>query len=276
MRVALVCHNYPPHPGGLEVMVQNLARGLARAHEVAVISSGWDGAHGVSLEEGITVHRVPALHLTERVGVPYPVPLGPGLPSAVEAIASADVIHAHGSLYASSILAAWMSARAHKPLVLTEHVGFVNYRRAILNSVQRTAWRTIGDRVVRSAALVTALNTRVQGWIEARFPGRRVHYVGNGVDTASFRPRSGAERAEARRKLGLPADEVLALFVARASEKKNLDAVLEIPRTGHHLVVCGAQRGLRSTGVTDLGLLPYARMPELFGCVESPGARLGG
>lgn len=268
MRIALVCHNCVPHPGGLEVMVQNLARGLARAHEVVLVGSAWGEARGESREGNLVVHRPPALHLTERFGVPYPVPLGPGVPAALRAVASADVIHAHGALYASSILAAWTSARIGKPLVLTEHVGFVTYRRAMINSVQRAAWRAIGDRIVRSASLVTAYNTRVQSWLGARFPGLPVRYVGNGVDTALFRPRSAGERAAIRRKLGLPADEVLALFVARAAEKKNLDAVLELPREDHHLVVCGAERGLRAERLTDLGFVPYARMPDLFACVD--------
>jgi D-inositol-3-phosphate glycosyltransferase len=268
MRVALLSHNYPPHSGGLEVMVQNLARGLARAHQVVVVSSGWDRFRGESVEAGVTVHRIPALHVTERFGVPYPVPLGPGLRPALQAIASADVLHAHGALYANSVLAAWTSARARKPLVLTEHVGFVTYRREMINAVQRAAWSAIGDRVVRASQMVTAYNSRVQEWLQQRFPGLRVRYVGNGVDTSLFRPRSTAERKDLRRELGLPADEVLALFVARASEKKNLDAVLEIPREGYHLVVCGAQRGLRSRNLTDFGLVPYARMPELFGCVD--------
>jgi len=107
MRIAILCHNYVPHPGGLEVMVHNLAHGLARHHDVVLVSSGWDGEHGESMDGSVTIHRVPALHLTERFGVPYPVPLGPGLPSALQAVASADVLHAHGALYASSVLAAW-------------------------------------------------------------------------------------------------------------------------------------------------------------------------
>lgn len=268
MRIGLLCHNYLPHPGGLEVMVQNLAQGLARSHEVVLVSSGWNGQRGESREAGVTVHRLPALHITERFGVPYPVPWGAGIRRAIRALSSVDLLHAHGALYASSILGAFIASRKGIPLVLTEHVGFVTYRRELINSVERAAWNVIGDRTVRSAGLITVYNTRVQAWLQARFPAVPVRYIGNGVDTALFRPRPAAERAEIRRRLGLPLDQVLGLFVARASEKKNLDAVLEIPREGFHLVVCGAQRDLRSPGLTDLGVVPYARMPELFGCVD--------
>ena len=103
----------------------------------------------------------------------------------------------------------------------------------------------------------------------ARYAGKDVRFIGNGVDTASFRPRSPADRTRLRRSFGLPDDRPLVLFAARASEKKNLDDVLEITREEFHLVVCGAERGLKRDGLTDLGVVPYARMAELFGCVDA-------
>ncbi len=92
--------------------------------------------------------------------------------------------------------------------------------------------------------------------------------MGNGVDVAAFRPRALEERARLRESFGLPPDKILVLYAARASEKKNLDFVLRIPRDGFHLVVCGWPRGLREDNLTDLGFLPHARMPDLFGCVD--------
>jgi glycosyltransferase involved in cell wall biosynthesis len=249
-------------------MVQNLVRGLARRHEVVLVTSGWNGARGRSGEDGLIVHRTGALHATEDLGIPYPVPFGPGLRAGLDALRSADVLHVHGALYAQSALGAWLSACGNKPLILTEHVGFVHYRRALVNQVQRLAWASIGDRVVRSADVVTTYNTRVEQWLRARFPRARVQYVGNGVDVAAFRPREPAARNPLRREFALPEDKVLVLYAARASEKKNLDAVLQIPRDDFHLVVCGWNRGLQLRGVTDLGILPHSRMPDLFGCVD--------
>src|SRR5881227_2225966 len=106
MRVAMVCHNYLPHPGGLEVIVRNLARHIAHEHRVTLITTEWNGVRGVRLEDGVEVHRLPAFHFTERWSVPYPFPKGPGLRAAIRAIAAADVLHAHGALYATSVLAA--------------------------------------------------------------------------------------------------------------------------------------------------------------------------
>lgn len=269
MRIGMLCSNYVPHPGGLEVMVENLSRGLARRHEVVLVTSGWKGSVGTSRECGIEVHRLPAIHLAESFGIPYPVPFGPGLGPALRALRGVDVVHAHGALYASSVTAAIMGRRRRIPFVLTEHVGFVEYRRAAVNAVQRAAWRAIGDRVVAAAHSVATYNSRVQEWLRRRFPGKPLPYIGNGVDFATFRPRSEAEKAKLRSSLGLPAGKPLLLYAARATEKKNLDAVLRIPRDRFHLVVCGWVRNLRAEGVTDLGILPHSRMPDLFASADA-------
>jgi D-inositol-3-phosphate glycosyltransferase len=267
MHVAVFCHNYPPHPGGLEVMVRQVASGLAARHRVTLLTAAWGEARGIAEEQGVRVHRVPAAHASEAWGVPYPLPLGPGVAAAVREMRGADVLWAHGSLYATSILAALLARRWGKPLVLTEHVGWVPYRRWEIEALERAAWATAGRFVLASAAAATTYNLRVVDWLERRRPGLRTAYVGNGVDVETFRPRPAEERAELRRRLGLPAGETLVLFVGRESEKKNLSAVLAIPRRGFRLAVCGAERRLPGD-VIDLGLVPYELMSGLFASVD--------
>lgn len=269
LKIAMFAHNYLPHPGGLEVMVWNLARGLAERHDVVLVSSAYGEASGVSREDGIEVHRLPATHFTERLGVPYPVPLGPGVARAFAAVADADVVHAHGALYAQTLMARRAARKAGAPLVLTEHVGFVSYASPVVNTMQRLAWRLIGDGTVRRSAEVVTYNARVQQWLERR-SGRIVRYVGNGVDLVRFVRRTGEERRVLRQSFGLPRDGVVGLFVGRDAAKKNLDVVLAAPRSGYTLALCGAQRNLRGEGehLVDLGIVPYDRMADLFGCVD--------
>jgi len=266
-RLAMFVSNYLPHPGGLEVMVWNLARGLARRHDVVLVTSAYDGVHGISDEDGMTVHRLPAVHVTERFGVPYPVPAGPGLRAALRDVAGAQIIHSHGALYAQSILARQLARRARVPFVLTEHVGFVQYPSAALNAIQRAAWTAIGTPLVRSADAVVTYNARVHDELERR-SGREVRFVGNGVDVERFHARSCEERRALRRSFGLPEEGVLALFAARDSEKKNLDVLLRAKREGYTLVVCGWERNLMGRALVDLGVVPYARMAELFACAD--------
>ena len=269
MRIGMLCHNYPPHPGGLEVMVRNLASGLARRHEVTLVTTAFDGVEGKTSEDGMAVWRVPAIHMTERVGIPYPIPMGDTLGAALRSLTSVDLLHAHGALYATSIHAARLARRRTVPFVITEHVGFVEYGNPIVYAVESVAWSTIGDRVMKGANAVTTYNSRVQQWLGRRYASREIRFIGNGVDTATFRPRQAEERATLRRSFGLPDERPLVLFAARDSAKKNLGDVLQLTRDRFHLVVCGATRRLKGENLTDLGLVPYARMSDLFGCVDA-------
>jgi D-inositol-3-phosphate glycosyltransferase len=268
MRIGVLAHNYPPHPGGLEVMVENVSTRLAAHHEVVLVTSAWNGARGLDPSGALRVHRLPAVHHTERWGVPYPVPWGPGLIAAVKDLRTCDVLHAHGALYTGSMFAAVLSRIGPRPLVLTEHVGMVPYSSALLMGVQRAAWVLAGDAVVAASSGVVTYNARVRNWMRDRFRDRQIEFIGNGVDSSVFRPLSPQERLEARRSFGLPPDEVLVLYAGRATPKKNFPVVEAISRSGFQLVVCGADRRLQAPGLIDLGVVPHARMPELYGAVD--------
>lgn len=249
-------------------MARQVARGLARRHEVTVIASGWGEAVGRAEEDGLTVFRLPTIHVSERWGVPYPVPVGRGVREALALAAEADVVHAHGALYASTILATHAARRAGAPLVLTEHVGFVQYQNALLNRLQRCAWATIGNWTVRSSRAVAVYNWRVAHWLRTRYARLDPAYIGNGVDLAQFRPRATSERSQARAALGLPQGRTLVLFVGREAAKKNLEALLAIPREHFSLVVCGAQRAQLPSDVVDLGIVRHEDMWKVYASAD--------
>lgn len=241
---------------------------LGRSHRVTVVTTAWNRRACIADEDGIRVLRLPALHQTERWGVPYPVPTGRGIRRALESVELADVCHAHGALYPTTLLAAIAARRSGSPLVLTEHVGFVHYSSRAINALQRTAWLCVGDAIMRRVAAVAVYNRRVEGWLSARCPERRTEYISNGVDTAAFRPRNEAERSELRKSWGMPAEDPVVLFVGRSVAKKNLGSLLALPRRGHVLATCGAPPGPPLARVLQLGVLDYTRMPELFAAVD--------
>jgi glycosyltransferase involved in cell wall biosynthesis len=268
LRIALLCHRYVPHLGGVEIVVKHLAAEFARQHQVSVITAGLAGEERFSVEDGAEVHRLAAVDFTERIGAAYPLPLGPGVRRAWQALQEADVLHAHGSLYAVSAAGAVIARRRGIPLVVTEHVGVIPYRSPILRAVQNVAWRSVGDFVAGTASALVACGDRVARWMRERYPASAVHLVPNGVDLDRFRPLDPAARAAARAGFGLPQGRTLALFVGRQSEKKNFSAVRDIPRQHFDLVLCGGAGRFQADGVFDVGTLDYARMPGLMGCVD--------
>lgn len=264
MHIATYCHNYLPHPGGVEGVVNALGHEALRfGHRVTVTTTAWGGRRGRACEDGLEVLRLPAIHTTERLGVPYPIPLGPGVRQAWRTAAPATVHHAHGCLYATTLLAATAARRASRPLIVTEHVGIVPYPSRTLMRIQAAAWRLVGERVLRCADAVVACNARVRDWLSGRTPTDKVYLVPNGVDVDRFRPADQVEREQARSKLGLPRAGTLAIFVGRDTPKKNLDAIIQMPRTGFRVVACGVARELPSD-FHNLGVLPFALMPLAY------------
>jgi glycosyltransferase involved in cell wall biosynthesis len=257
-------HNFPPHPGGLEVIAEALAREFAAADgSSAVVSTCWNDAPRREVRDGVSIRRLPASHLLERLDVPYPIPFGPGVAAALADAARASAQLAHGSLYLTTLLGGRAARSGRAPLVITEHVGFVRYSSSLVNAVQHAAWATVGRRATRRADALVAYNARVRDWLERR-TGKPVALIRNGVDLDRFSPRTASSRKELRSDLGLPVEGVLGLFVGRAAAKKNLGALLDARGPGFRLVCCGASERELPADVVDLGLVEHARMPQVY------------
>src|ERR1700741_4179049 len=95
-RVLVVAHYYPPHLGGIEVVAQSVASGLARrGYAVSVLTSSAAGLRGLCMEGGVRVRRVPALHWLERYGAPFPLFSPSLLWHAWRMTRRADVVQIH-------------------------------------------------------------------------------------------------------------------------------------------------------------------------------------
>ncbi len=268
MNVLVVSHYSLPHVGGIEVLLDQLGRVLVRqGHRVTVVSSR-DGAAAEEERDGVRVLRVAAWNgLERRWHVPYPI-FAPSLVSVVgRAVRAADVVHAHGVLYLGSLCALFWAWWWNKPLVLTEHVGFVPYRNAWLNRLQRLGLAITARLFLRRADAVITYNTAVHDWLRGLTPHpERLHFVRNGVDVERFRPAAADERRAARQRLGIDCARPLALFVGRFVEKKGLDELLRAVDGSFELLLCG--RGeLPFTPAAPVHILrdiEHEHMPEVY------------
>jgi glycosyltransferase involved in cell wall biosynthesis len=281
MRVLFVSHYATPHIGGVETVIRSLRRELRRrGHEVRHVACRASHLESEALgydDEGVI--RIGALNVLEnRLGVPYPI-FSPRLgPVLAREIAQADVVHAHGFLYMSSVSALlWARIRRRgvgsPALVLTEHVGHVPYESPLLNRVESAAIASIGRMAVRSADAVVVLNRKVGAEIEALAPREPVIVLPNGVDTTLFRPPLAGEREALRRDLGWD-DTPRVLFVGRLVAKKGIEAALAATAASDgsfRLVVAGPgplqPSGL--PGVDVLGPIPSERVAELYRAADA-------
>ena len=272
-RVLHVAHYCRPHIGGLETVVAAETRGLAaRGWDVSLLSSAWGAPAGVRSEDGVRTVRVRAWSgLEPRFGVPFPV-FSPWLLFALwREVRRADIVHVHDPLYLSSWVAAFWCAVLRTPYVVHRHVGFVQHSSVVVRIVQRLVLATLARQVMRGAAAILPIDEFIASGTRDTLPGAtRIEVLGNGVDTARFRPAQPDEGRRIRQELGLPLELPLALFVGRFVPKKGFAHVAAAASDGYGLVFVG---GDRPSGADDrrlhfLGAVPADDMPRVYRCAD--------
>jgi glycosyltransferase involved in cell wall biosynthesis len=270
-RILFLSHYALPHLGGIEVVIDELARQFVRAgHVVVHVASASERAHEGNSGHGPTSYEricIPSLNVLEvGAGVPWPV-FGPQLiPVLRREVARADVVHGHGLLYLSSVLGLLAAKRTQAVRVLTEHVGHVHYDSKILDRVEGAAMRTVGRLAARAAEGIVVLNDKVWKEMAALAPEAKLVRIPNGVDVERYRLPDPGERERLRKALGWD-ERPRVLFVGRLVRKKGIELVLSVAArlAGRAcFVVVGPGHIEPASNVQVLGTLAPSRVAELY------------
>jgi glycosyltransferase involved in cell wall biosynthesis len=230
IRVALVTHYYPAHLGGLERVAGELALRLARdnAAQIEWHASDCDSPP----RDGTGLRCVPARSCNAaegRLGFPYPLWSIGALWRMARAARDADVVHLHDCLYLPNLVAFVAARLARRPVVVTQHVGFVPFRNPVLRMMLSAANRLLGSLVLRGASQVVFVSDAVRGYFSARVRFRAAPVVvANGVDTDRFAAAGPDRRTQLRVGLGVAQGRPLFVFVGRFVEKKGLRILQEL------------------------------------------------
>ena len=121
MNIVIVVHYLFPHITGTDVGAYEQAKRYVRlGHSVTMVSSNLHHSVPEEVKDGIMIRRVWAANFLERVGIPYPL-FSPALFTVLRRIIKqADIVHVHGMLYMSSIIAIRLAKFYKKPVVLTQ------------------------------------------------------------------------------------------------------------------------------------------------------------
>ncbi len=230
IRVVLVTHYFPAHHGGVERVAGELAVRLARdgAARIEWHASDCDppppGAPGVQCVPARSWNAVERL-----LGFPYPLWTPGSLWRLARAARRADVVHLHDCLYLPNLVAYAAARLARRPVLVTQHVGFVPYRNLVLRAALSAANRIFGSLVLGGAAQVVFESETVRRYF-ARFVRFRAEplLVPNGVDTWEFTPAAPSRRQSLRAGLGAREGDPLLLFLGRFVEKKGLAVLQEL------------------------------------------------
>lgn len=261
VKIGIVTHYMPPHIGGIELVADS----LYRAYLAAGLEARWVAARepktAAAREDGRI--RVNCWNgLERRLGVPWPVLGLEGLRELTKLVRWADVLHVHDSLYEGSAVTTLLARRAHKPVILSQHIGFVKYHSALLNGVEHLANQTLGRTLLRSATHLVFCTTAAEQFAGPLRNGASgtTSVIPNGIDTERFRPPTRAERESARENLKLPKSARVVLFVGRLVEKKGIDVLADLVKRmpSHFFLIVGdgPLRTIIPKEATNLGWFP--------------------
>ncbi|WP_051969851.1 glycosyltransferase family 4 protein [Kitasatospora azatica] len=202
---------YPPHLGGLERVVQQLARELAGRHRVQVVTTvlGADGAERRESEAAVTVRRHRAVELAHTA-------VAPGLPVSLLRAPRTAVLHLHCANALLPELVALSAALRGQRYLLHFHLDVDASGPA--GRLLPLYKKHLFGRVMRRAAGVIVLTEGQGSLVRETYgvPAERVFVVPNGVGPEYFtapRPRS--------------AGPLRLLFVGRLGVQKNVARLLE-------------------------------------------------
>ncbi|MBM9507473.1 glycogen synthase [Actinacidiphila acididurans] len=272
MRVELLTREYPPHVyGGAGVHVTELAAALRdRIGPAGPGAAGGPGGPGGLADVTVRCFGPPR---PEPWVVGYPEPaldLGMALRTlaVAERIAAdagaADVVHSH-TWYANA--AGHLAQLAHgvRHVVTTHSLEPLRPWKAEQLGTGYAVSRWIERSAVEAADAVIAVSEAMRRDVLAVYPrvrAERVHVIGSGIDTESFRPQPGTEALVAA---GVDPARPYVLFVGRVTRQKGLAHLLAAAEQllpGTQLVlVLGAADTPRIAAETDRAIADLAASP---------------
>ena len=228
-KLCVVTHTFLPHVGGIERVVYEQTKRLQKRFDLVVLThKNYTGKDYVY--DGIPVHCYPAHNIGFRLGIPYPVPKITSLETFLNAVKSAELVHAHGHPYISSLIAAKAAKRYGKPYVLTQHNTFIKYNQP-WSTVELLNDQFIGKRTLKDARKIIVVSKATRNYVlNLGADPDKVEVVYNGVDLDRFKPLNG-EKEQVRRRLHIPEDCIAAITVRRLVYKNGIDTLLESART---------------------------------------------
>jgi glycosyltransferase involved in cell wall biosynthesis len=286
MRIVIVTEQYLPMLGGVATVTQNLSQDLAAAgHQVWIVAPS-EGHHSEYTEYGnVRVRRFASFEWPTYNGLRIAFPPVTPLRRLLRDIRP-DVIHIHSPIVLGN-LAQLLGASRHVPVIATNHYMPINMAPALSGdpllgkSFESLAYSYLVGFYNRcdfvTAPTATALDLLKRHGLRA--PSRP---ISNGIDLQRFsiKPRDEA----LRRRLGLPSDRPIILYIGRLSEEKRvsvlLDAMAQVHEPAHlaiggagpayealaqQAVALGIERRVTLLGrVPDEELVPLYRLGDVF------------
>lgn len=230
--ILIATHYFSRHGGGIELVAGELAKAYANQLNLKVIwvASNCDPTPPAS--ENLQTLPIQSWNGIERsIGLPYPVWSPFSFPKLWAAVGQANVVHFHDFLYLGNILIFLLALARGKPMLITQHIGFVPYESTVLRGILSALNHTIGRIILRKCNQVVFVSNSVQQYFANIVTYERPpRLIANGLNTDLFRAPTSRERTLHRSQFDVLPEQMMFLFVGRFVEKKGLSILKELAR----------------------------------------------
>jgi glycosyltransferase involved in cell wall biosynthesis len=227
MRILYCNYEYPPLGGGGGVINKQIAEELAKRHTVDVLTSQGMDMPSKTVENGVTVYRVPVFFRSRQAAANLPsmmayLPSGYSKGRKLIREHTYDVINTH-FVVPTGPLGDWLAKKADIPNVLSVHGGDLYdpskwispHRHSILRSSVRRLLRKADAVVGQSSNTINNVHTYYDPEIECEC-----------IPLGIVRP--GDLAAVPRSRYGLADDDRVLVTVGRLVSRKALDQLIAI------------------------------------------------
>jgi glycosyltransferase involved in cell wall biosynthesis len=239
---------YFPYAGGIERRIQSVSRRLAARHEVHVVTAQQPGGPaGVSVEDGVTVHRLPSRFPLQRFYNPPPVAT-PGLLSYLEGL-DPDLVDYHFR-WSPSYNRAFRGLDA--PGIITYHNTY-GEGQGLLGLASRVNDR-LYMRTVAKAKRIVCVSDRVRRDLESRGVGaHRLRVNHNAVEVDTIEGVSGPPRTRLERPFAVAVGRMVAVkgFDVLIAAWKDVPDGLDLVLVGQGPQKERLQRQAKAAGVEE-------------------------
>jgi glycosyltransferase involved in cell wall biosynthesis len=228
MRILLVTHYYPEHKGGIELVAGQLAERMSSLHDARIV---WVAANPDEAPKrmGKYFRAVPVKgseFWSRYLPFSYPRVGLKGKRKIKRLVQNSDIVHIHDFIYHPNRIAYKYARKFDKPIMITQHVGKIQYKNKFFKNMIEFLNKTIGRNMLRNAAARVFVSEKVMDYFENDCGVTKINdLIPNGVDHNVFNAKSDEWRRSKRAEFGFKSDVPLFLFAGRFEEKKGLDII---------------------------------------------------
>ena len=230
MKILIVSHYYKPHVGGIENVVFNQAKQLAKdGHKVTILTSKTGGERSLSNQHGIKILRVKVWNILENtLGIPYPLFSTRLLNMVKSEVATNDVIHIHGHVYVTSVVTAYYAKKLSKKIIITQHNTFIAYKNPLTRLLQHLADKTLGKFTLTNSEKIISVSKETQQYVKSLIKNEKeIRIMYNGIDFQRFNRKVKTSIIKNRLRIK---DEFVCFTVRRVTFKNGIDTLLRVAK----------------------------------------------